>query len=168
METISNTNFQRNLFQLRCWLVDNLFIWSASIKKKILDFKTINRLVQIQVKFYLIPKETLSLKKISENLLDHRMTWSRKFSSKVKFYLLKVSNRNTRTRSEICSKLARKTPWTNSTPCSSVSIVNFKHIIADWTHSSQESYYHFLQKKARFNFFETIINTSKKTDISLE
>ena len=41
-------------------------------------------------------------------------------------YLLKVSSKNTRTRSEICSKLTIKTP------CSSVSIVNFEHVIAGW------------------------------------
>ena len=41
-------------------------------------------------------------------------------------YLLKVNNRNTRTRFEICSKLTIKTP------CSSVSIINFEHVIAGW------------------------------------
>ena len=55
--------------------------------------------------------------------------------------MFKVTNRNTRTRYEICSKLKIKTPercqWRRSgvfvfnfehisTPCSSVSIVNFK------------------------------------------
>ena len=43
-------------------------------------------------------------------------------------YLLKVNNKNTRTRYEICSKLTIKTPerrhWR------SVSIVNFEHLIA--------------------------------------
>ena len=38
-------------------------------------------------------------------------------------YLLKVNNRNTRARCEICSKL---------TPCSSVSTVNFKHVMIGW------------------------------------
>ena len=45
-------------------------------------------------------------------------------------FLLKVNNRNTRTRCEICSKLTIKTPY--FTPCSSVSIVNFEHVIAGW------------------------------------
>ena len=52
-------------------------------------------------------------------------------------YMLKVNNRSTRTRCEICSKLTIKIPerrhwrlWTNFTPCSSVSIVNFEHVIA--------------------------------------
>ena len=50
-------------------------------------------------------------------------------------YLLKVNNRNTRTWCEIYSKLTTETPtsfWTYLTPCSSVSIVNFEHVIADW------------------------------------
>ena len=40
----------------------------------------------------------------------------------VRIYLLKVNNRNTRTRYEICSKLT----------INSVSIVNFVHVITDW------------------------------------
>ena len=39
-------------------------------------------------------------------------------------YLLKVNNRNTRTRCERCSKLTIKTLWR----CSSVFIVNFEYI----------------------------------------
>ena len=45
-------------------------------------------------------------------------------------YLLKVSNRNSRTKGEICSKLTIKTPERRH---SSVSIVNFEHEIAGWT-----------------------------------
>ena len=41
-------------------------------------------------------------------------------------YLLKVNNRNTRTKCEICSKL------TINTPCSSVSIANFEQVNAGW------------------------------------
>ena len=49
-------------------------------------------------------------------------------------YLLKVNNRKTRTRWEICSKLTIKTPERRPyfTPCSSVSIINFGHVIAGW------------------------------------
>ena len=55
-------------------------------------------------------------------------------------YLLKVNNRNSRTRCGICSELTIKTLerrqwrqlWTYFTPCSSVSIVNFEHVIAGW------------------------------------
>ena len=45
----------------------------------------------------------------------------------VGIYLLKVNNRNTRTRCEICSKLTIKTYFTLG---SSVSIANFEHVIA--------------------------------------
>ena len=44
-------------------------------------------------------------------------------------YLLKVSNKNTRKRCEIWSKLTIKTYFT---PYSTVSIVNFEHVIAGW------------------------------------
>ena len=46
--------------------------------------------------------------------------------------LLKVNNRNTRARCEICSKLTIKTPERHEcfTPCSSVSIANFEHEVA--------------------------------------
>ena len=47
-------------------------------------------------------------------------------------YMFKVNNRNTRTRSEICSKLTIKTLWTYCTTCSSVSIVNFEQVNAGW------------------------------------
>ena len=57
--------------------------------------------------------------------------------------MLKVNNRNTRTRCEICSKLTKKITerrhWrrsgifiVNFTPWSSVSIVNFEQVIAGW------------------------------------
>ena len=49
--------------------------------------------------------------------------------------MLKVNNRNTRARCEICSKLTIKIPE-RTTPLAhlslSVSIVNFKHVITDW------------------------------------
>ena len=68
-------------------------------------------------------------------------------------YLLQVNNRNTRTKYEICSKLTIKTPewcqasfwylccelWTNFTPCSSVSVVNFEHVIAGLDFSAHQS-----------------------------
>ena len=51
-------------------------------------------------------------------------------------YLFKVNNRNIRTRCETCLKLTIKTPerrhWTYFTPCSSVSIVNFEQVNANW------------------------------------
>ena len=43
-------------------------------------------------------------------------------------YLLKVSNRNTKTRCEICSKLIRKTSEQCQWSCSCVFIINYDHI----------------------------------------
>ena len=45
----------------------------------------------------------------------------------VGIYLLKVSNRNTRTKCEICSKLIIKTPERRHWGRSGVFIVNFEH-----------------------------------------
>ena len=58
-------------------------------------------------------------------------------------YLLKVNNRNTRTRCEICMPLASfwSRFWTCFTHCSSVSIVNFEHVIADWVSSKLLCFY---------------------------
>ena len=52
-------------------------------------------------------------------------------------YLLKVNSRNTRTRCDICSNLTIKTFFflklrTYFTPCSSISVDNFEHVIAGW------------------------------------
>ena len=47
-------------------------------------------------------------------------------------YLLKVNNRNTRTRREICSKLTIKTPERRHWRRSGVFIVNFEQVIAGW------------------------------------
>ena len=69
----------------------------------------------------------------------------------VGLYLVKVNNRNTRTRCKICSKLTMKTTerrhWRRSgvfiinlvyfTPCSIVSTVNFEHVIAGWINSKE-------------------------------
>ena len=46
-------------------------------------------------------------------------------------YMFKVNNRNTRTRSEIFSKLTIKIPE-RRLACSSVSIVNFEQVNAGW------------------------------------
>ena len=47
----------------------------------------------------------------------------------VGIYLLKVNNRKTRTRCEICSELTIKTPEQRRGRCSGVFIVNFEHIL---------------------------------------
>ena len=61
------------------------------------------------------------------------------YSNTACIYLLKVNNRNSGTRCEICSKLTITSfwflycsLWTYFTPCSSFSIFNFEHVIADW------------------------------------
>ena len=46
-------------------------------------------------------------------------------------YMLKVNNRNSRTRCEICSKLTIELP--EQSP--SVSIFNFEHVIVGWENS---------------------------------
>ena len=46
--------------------------------------------------------------------------------------MLKVNNRNTRTRCEICSKLTTKTLEGRQWRRSGVFIVNFEHVIAGW------------------------------------
>ena len=75
-------------------------------------------------------------------------------------YLLKINNRNTRTRCEICPKLTRKTPerrqWRRSgvsivnfeyfTPCSNVSTVNFEHIITGWDSAQPTKFTLYLTK----------------------
>ena len=51
-----------------------------------------------------------------------------KFEYPPGIYLLKVNNRNTRTRCEICSKFTIKTPKRRHWRRSGVFIVNFEHI----------------------------------------
>ena len=51
-----------------------------------------------------------------------------KFVYLVGIYLLKVNNRNTRTRCEICTKLTIKTPERRQSLRSGIFIVNFIHI----------------------------------------
>ena len=61
----------------------------------------------------------------------------------VGIYLLKVNNRNIRTRREVCSKLTITNGvvlvsfqiWIYFRHCSSVSIVNFENVIAGWDDS---------------------------------
>ena len=72
--------------------------------------------------------------------------------------MIKVNNRNTRTKCEICSKLAIKTSERrqrrsgvfiiNFEPCSSVSFVNYEQIKADWVFIKQ---YLFKQNQAEID-----------------
>ena len=60
--------------------------------------------------------------------------WATKIGYPADNCMFKVNIRNTRARCEICSKLTIKTPERRQwlTPCSSVSIVNFEQVNADW------------------------------------
>ena len=62
-------------------------------------------------------------------------------------YLLKVNNRNTRTRCEICSKLTIKTPERHQWCRSGVFVVNFEHI----SHLVQGFHVDFEQVNARWD-----------------
>ena len=66
-------------------------------------------------------------------------------------YLIKGSNRNTRTNCEICSKLTIKTPEWRRSRCSGVFIVNFENISRDY-----------FRKKAA-TVFKTRLNLKEKT-----
>ena len=77
-------------------------------------------------------------------------------------YLLKVNTRNTRTRCEICTKLTIKIPERCQrrqyfTLCSTVSMVNFKHVIVGWARVNVE----FLWGNG---FFITSENTKNNQD----
>ena len=95
-------------------------------------------IVCFKLKSGLFSKKSWNSKKISN---------SKKIHSPAGIYLLKVNNRNTRTRCEICSKLTIKTlercHWRSfgvfivnfehiSYLFSSVFIVKFEHVIAGW------------------------------------
>ena len=61
-----------------------------------------------------------------------------KDSKKINFYLFKVNNGNTRARCEICSMFHT---FTHLTPCSSVSIVKFEHVITGWVWTCAKGVY---------------------------
>ena len=73
-------------------------------------------------------------------VLFNQLIWKRSYPTDI--YLLKVNDRNTRKRCEICSKLTIKAPdtiwflycslWTHFTTCSSVFIVNFEQVNPGW------------------------------------
>ena len=83
---------------------------------------------------------------IKVNIINNKQT-----ANPAGIYLLKVNNRNTRTRCEICSKLTiylfqvsnrntRKRCGTYFTPFSSVSIVDFEQVNVSWAVSLHQSY----------------------------
>ena len=57
----------------------------------------------------------------------------------VRIYLLKVNNKNTRTRCEICSKLTIKTPERRQWRRSGV-FANFEHVIDGWERCLRHSH----------------------------
>ena len=74
--------------------------------------------------------------------------------------MVKVNNRNTTSRCEICSKLTIKIPersWRRSgifivtyfTHCSSLSIVNFEQVNAGWVSEAGAGYKNLCKKKKR-------------------
>ena len=63
----------------------------------------------------------------------HQKTKNRHFRlNPAGIYLLKVNNRNTRTRCEICSKFTIKTPERRQWRPFGVFIVNFEYVISGW------------------------------------
>ena len=80
----------------------------------------------------------------------------------VGIYLLKANDRNTRTRSEICSKLTLETPkrrhW----------LVNFEHVIVDWVIFTV-SFKHIRHINLTVDRveFNSLFHSKKKTQISI-
>ena len=78
----------------------------------------------------------ITLKANRRHIIDRMMDCDQMFfvieyyykSNPVGIYLLKVNNRNTSTRCEICSKLTINTPERRQWRRSGVFIVNFEHI----------------------------------------
>ena len=84
----------------------------------------------ISLEFTIIPKNSISWQGWSIDFLIFINFSNRNINVPASIYLLKVNNRNTGTRCEICSKLTIKTPerrqWHR--PGVGVFIVNFEHI----------------------------------------
>ena len=82
-----------------------------------------------------------SEKKVRDRLQISFLIVSEQLTSPANSYLFKVNNRNTRTRCEICSKLTVKTPERRS----SVSIVDFEQVNADWSRNRSELWINLLK-----------------------
>ena len=103
-------------------------------------FTTCSKKLQFQIQFYRFKN---FLEKLDLHSTCTRLTLLPDYL-RIKFctagnYMFKVNNRNTKTRCEICSKLTIKIPERSQlhfvlpfTLCSSVSIVNFEHVIDGW------------------------------------
>ena len=82
--------------------------------------------------------------KTVKNKFISKFQISENYRKPANIYLFKVDNRNTRKRCEICSKLTIKIPeWLTLNifhTCSTVSVVNFEHVIAGWDTSLSRHY----------------------------
>ena len=95
----------------------------------------------------------------------------KKLTAQLSIYMFKVNNRNTRTKCEICSELTIKTSerrhWHRSgvfivnfeyishLVLSSVSVVNFEQVIANWINKFSQNWpYHNFSKNFFWNFLE--------------
>ena len=91
---------------------------------------------QLRSKFLLNNYEALSQQHLKDTLrMKILWTWINTRATTAGIYFLKVNNRSFRTRCEIRSKLTIKTTERRQaffTPFSSLSIVNFEHVIAGW------------------------------------
>ena len=77
--------------------------------------------------FYFICRNSMFFQLVHVNLSTSSQS-RKNYIIPTGIYLLKVNNRNIRTRCEICSKLTIKTPERRHWRLSGVFIVNFKHI----------------------------------------
>ena len=59
---------------------------------------------------------------------DYKRTLNCKWPYTANIFMFKVNNRNTRKKTEICSKLTIKTPERRHRPRSGIFIANFEHI----------------------------------------
>ena len=87
--------------------------------------KTLRKSIKIRNKIY---KQHCKEKDQAKKELLHKQFKIYRYSFPAGIYLLKVNNRNTRTRCEICSKLTINTPERRHWRRSGVFIVNFEHI----------------------------------------
>ena len=105
-------------------------------------------------------------KPFTKDILSLSIYFYRRMMILADIFLLKVNNRNTKTRCEICSKLTIKNTrmtsiasfccfycslWAYFTPCSSVSTVNFEHVIAGWDESSKSQSYYPVNKCVKYD-----------------
>ena len=67
-----------------------------------------------------------------KNWMEVKLSTLFKIDFKIHSHILKVDNRNNRTRCEICSKLTPCSKLTYFTPCSGISTANFEQVNSGW------------------------------------